>query len=106
MTRDYATTFTVTVASPAVFTATEHLLYEDDEVELESSGSLPTGLTKSTATLRQKYYVIRNGITPNTFQLSASCRGDAITTTGTQSGTHTFLKLGGAQMTMEAIENQ
>lgn len=97
--RYYFTTFTVTVADPAVFTATEHELYQDDEIELETTGALPTGLTASTATTRTTYYVLRNGLTANTFQLSASLRGDAITTTGTQSGAHTFLKLDGDRMT-------
>lgn len=101
MARDYFTTFTVTIASPGVFTTTEHELYIDDEVELETTGALPTGLTASTATSRTSYFVIRNGITANTFQLSTSRGGDAIVTTGSQSGTHTFLKIGGARMVME-----
>ena len=101
MSKNYATTFTVTIASPAVFSCTEHDLYEDDELELETTGALPTGLTASTATLREKYWVIRNGITANTFQLSTSFRGDAITTTGTQSGTHTFIKVAGDRLTPE-----
>lgn len=101
--RDYATTFTVTIASPAVVTCTEHGLYEDDEIELETTGALPTGLTASTATIRTSYFVIRNGITANTFQLSTDLQGDAITTTGTQSGTHTFIKLGGDRLVNEGI---
>lgn len=101
--RDYSTTFTVTIAAPAVFSCTEHGLYEDDEIELETTGALPTGLTTSSATVRERYWVIRNGITANTFQLSTSFRGDALTTTGTQSGAHTFIKLGGVRMTMENI---
>lgn len=102
--KTYATTFTVTIAAPAVFSATEHELYEDDEIELETTGALPTGLTASTASVRERYWVIRNGITANTFQLSTSFRGDAITTTGTQSGAHTFIKLGGARLTMEPVQ--
>lgn len=103
MSKDYATTFTVTIAEPAVFTATEHGLYEDDEIELETTGTLPTGLTASDNDSRDKYWVIRNGITEDTFQLSTSLRGDAITTTGTQSGTHKFIKLGGKRATMAPI---
>ena len=99
----YATTFTVTIATPAVFSATEHGLYEDDEIELETTGALPTGLTASDNNSRDKYWVIRNGITANTFQLSTSFRGDAIITTGTQSGAHTFIKLGGDRMTVEPV---
>lgn len=101
MAKDYSTVFTVAIASPAVFTCTEHGLYEDDTIELETTGALPTGLTASAATSRTTYYVLRNGITVNTFQLSTDFRGDAITTTGSQSGVHTFLKLGGDRMSVE-----
>lgn len=86
--------FTVTVADPAVFTSTTHELSEDDTVWLETTGALPTGLTVDTT-----YYVIRNGITANTFQLSASKGGTAIVTTGTQSGTHSFIKTNRASLT-------
>ena len=101
--RDYFTTFTVTIAEPAVFSTTEHGLYEDMEIELETTGDLPTGLTASDNNSRVKYWVVRNGITENTFQLSTSFRGDAITTTGSQSGAHTFIKLGGDRMTMSPV---
>lgn len=101
--RNYTTTFTVTIADPAVFTCTEHEMYEDDVIELETTGALPTGLTASTATVREQYYVIRNGITENTFQLSDTFRGNAIVTTGSQSGTHKFIKIGGQRITLEPI---
>src|SRR3990167_3315805 len=87
------TTFTVTVADPAVFTDTAHELYTDDELIFNTTGALPTGLTASTSTSTTKYYVIRNGITADTFQVSASKGGTAVVTTGTQSGTHTYLKV-------------
>jgi len=102
--RNYATTFTVTVATPAVFTATEHELYENDEVELETTGTLPTGLTASTYNSRAKYWVVRRGITADTFQLSESKGGDSVVTTGTQSGAHTFIKLGSERMIPEPID--
>lgn len=89
------TTFTVTIADPAVFTSTAHELYVDDELIFETTGALPTGLTADTV----KYYVIRNGITANTFQVS-TIKGDTsgLVTTGTQSGTHTYLKVNRASL--------
>lgn len=89
------TTFTVTVADPAVFTSTAHELYTDDELIFETTGALPTGLTADTVT----YYVIRNGIAANTFQVSTT-KGDTagLVTTGTQSGTHTYLKVNRASL--------
>lgn len=92
------TTFTVTVASPAVFTATAHELYADDELIFNTTGALPTGLTASSSASTTKYYVIANGITANTFQVSASKGGTAINTSGSQSGTHTYLKVNRARL--------
>jgi len=77
--------FTVTIANPAVFTATAHGLVAGDTVTLATTGALPTGLAAATT-----YYVISTGLTANAFELSATSGGAAIITTGTQSGTHTF----------------
>jgi len=93
------TTFTVTVADPAVFTSSNHELYTDDTLILETTGALPTGLVVDTV-----YYVVRNGITADTFQLSASQGGDPIVTTGTQSGTHSYLKTNAARL-IPTVEN-
>lgn len=81
-------TFTVTIASPGVFTsATAHGLIADQKIRLRTTGALPTGLTAGV-----EYYVIV--VTTTTFQLSllpSTIFGwAAINTTGTQSGTHTI----------------
>jgi hypothetical protein len=76
-------TFTVTIAAPGVFTLNNHGLNNGDVVIFTTTGALPTGLTPATTL----YYVV-NAAT-NTFQVSATLNGSAITTTGTQSGTHT-----------------
>ena len=86
-------TFTVTIASPAVFTSTTHELTNDDTIELETSGALPTGLAIDT-----KYYVITDGITGNTFQVSTSKGGTAVVTTGSQSGVHKWIKTNRARL--------
>lgn len=92
------TTFTVTVADPAVFTATAHELYTDDEIIFNTTGALPTGLTASDSSTTTKYYVVPNGITANTFQVSTYKGGPSVVTTGTQSGTHTYLKTNKARL--------
>lgn len=76
-------TFTVTVASPAVFTLSSHGMSDGDQVTLATTGALPTGLNATT-----KYFVINS--TTHTFNLSLTSGGSAINTTGTQSGTHTL----------------
>jgi len=73
------TVFTVTIASPAVFTF-GFSLANGTAVTLTTTGYLPTGLVPGTV-----YYVINaSGTTCN---LSATYGGSAINTTGTQSGT-------------------
>jgi len=94
-------TFTVTIASPAVFTCTAHELNIGDIVILETTGALPTGLTADT-----EYAVIRRGVTADTFQLSTYANfdgdGTAINTSGTQSGTHTLLKVNREKITTKS----
>lgn len=76
-------TFTVTIASPAVFTMTAHGMSDGDLIRFFTTGALPTGLSVNT-----DYYIASS--TANTFQVSATRGGAAIATSGTQSGTHTF----------------
>lgn len=79
-----ADTFTVTIASPGVFSLTAHGFTEGSVVYFSTTGALPTGLTAGRA-----YYVIKAGLTADAFQVSATIDGSAVNTSGTQSGTHT-----------------
>ncbi len=103
-------TFTVTIASPGVFTSAEHELYEGDSIILETTGALPTGLTADTVV----YYVIRNGLTSSTFQVSLSNPSQssltdtrtAVITTGSQSGVHSYLKVNRGRLTIKQEDNR
>lgn len=79
-------TFTVTIATPAVFSLVAHGLKTGDVVTLATTGALPTGLTAGT-----QYYVIR--IDADSFNLATSLANalanTRIATSGSQSGTHT-----------------
>jgi len=77
--------FTVTIASPGVFTRTEHGLEAGNTVTFSSTGSLPTGLTAGTT-----YFVISTGLTANNFRVSTTLNGSAVNTSGTQSGVHSL----------------
>lgn len=78
--------FTVTIASPAVFTTpAAHGLQAGDQVIFQTTGALPTGLTAGTT-----YYVISAGLTATSFEVAATAGGSAINTSGVQSGTHTM----------------
>jgi len=78
-------TFTVTIAAPGVFTKSSHGLVAGDRISLTTTGALPSGLAANT-----DYYIISSGLTTDAFQVALSPGGSAITTTGSQSGTHTL----------------
>lgn len=79
-------TVTITIATPGVVTWNGHKLKANDPVKFVATGTLPTGLTAGTI-----YYAVGASITTNTFQVSATAGGAAISTSGTQSGTHTAI---------------
>jgi hypothetical protein len=84
----------ITIATPGVCTSDSHGLETGDKVILQTTGALPTGLSVDT------YYFVIEGtysdssIDPDTFKLASSLAnalaGTAITTSGSQSGTHHF----------------
>lgn len=80
-------TFTVTIASPGVFTLNAHGQAAGDSIFFTTTGALPTGLSANTL-----YYIISTGLTANEFQVSATFGGSAINASGTQSGVHTAVK--------------
>lgn len=77
-----ADNFTVTIASPGVFTLNNHGFSNGDKIYFSTTGALPTNLSVDTA-----FYV--HSHTTNTFQVAATSGGSAVNTSGTQSGTHT-----------------
>jgi Flp pilus assembly protein TadG len=92
-------TFTVTKASPAIFTSNGHGLTAGTPVVFSTTGALYTGLTAGTT-----YYVISAGLTTNAFEVSASVGGGAVNTSGSQSGTHTFERLVAASGTQSGTQ--
>ena len=88
-------------ADPAVFTLTDHGLYEGDTIRLETTGTLPTGLN-----LLTDYYVVYNGIATGTFQVSTSKGGTPLATTAAGSGTHSFIKRNRANLSPKVENNR
>jgi hypothetical protein len=78
-------TVTITIAAPGVVTWASHGLSVNDTIRFTTTGALPTGLAINTT------YYVKEVLSPNTFTVSASAGGAAITTSGTQSGTQTAL---------------
>ncbi len=83
-----AGTFTVTIATPGVFTMNNHGLVANDTIRLETTGALPTGLSANTT-----YHVISTGLSDNDFRVSTTQGGSAVNTSGSQSGVHTLYSL-------------
>jgi hypothetical protein len=81
-------TATMTIASPGVFTKASHGLTVNDMVKFTTTGALPTGIIANTV-----YYVIATDLTTDTFKLATTQGGSAINTSGSQSGTHTLIKV-------------
>jgi len=79
-------TVTMTIANPCVVTTTKDIP-TGTPVSFTTTGALPTGLTASTV-----YYWIRTGATTGNLAttLANANAGTTITTTGSQSGTHTM----------------
>ena len=75
-------TFTVTIASPGVL-STSLNLGNGTALVLRTTGALPTGLLVGTV-----YYVVN--VAGTQFSLAATPGGSAITTSGSQSGVHSF----------------
>lgn len=80
-----ASTVTITIANPGVVTWTSHGLSAGDPIRFTTTGALPTGLAINTT------YYVKQVLSANTFTVSSTVGGAAITTSGTQSGTQTAL---------------
>lgn len=78
--------FTVTIATPAVLTFT-NTFAENDPVMLNTTGALPTGLAAGVT-----YYI--KGVSGFTANLSSTPGGAAINTSGSQSGAQTVSSRG------------
>lgn len=79
-------TVTMTIANPCVVTTTKDIK-TGTPVKFSTTGALPTGLVAGT-----QYYWIRTGATTGNLAATrdAAIAGTTITTTGSQSGTHTM----------------
>jgi hypothetical protein len=92
--------FTISIASPAVITRASHGLKPGYQFSLSTTGSLPTGVDTVTV-----YYVLSDEFTANSFRFSATKNGSAIVTSGSQSGTHSYLVEGLARTTLRENYN-
>ncbi len=73
---------TITIDDPAIVTLVDHNLTAGDVIRFETDGELPTPLITS------RQYWVKTVLTGDTFTITDLPLGDAIETTGTQSGTH------------------
>ena len=89
-TANTGTTFTVTSANPAVFTRTAHGLTSGTPIVLSTTGDMYNPLTNGNT-----YYVISAGLSANSFRVSTTVGGSAVSTSGggSQSGTHSYVSM-------------
>jgi len=80
-----SSTVTISIAAPGVVTWAAHGLSVNDTIRFTTTGALPTGLAINTT------YYVKEVLSANTFTVSTSAGGAAVTTSGTQSGTQTAL---------------
>ena len=78
-------TVTISIASPAVVTLSNHDLTPGQAISFSTTGALPTGITAG-----RTYFVIATSIADGSFLFSETRGGSAVNTSGTQSGTHTL----------------
>jgi hypothetical protein len=85
-------TVTITIAAPGVVGWTAHGLTAGTPIVFTTTGALPTGLVVD-GSASSIFYVSSAGLAANTFQVSTSyvnaISGTSLTTSGSQSGTHT-----------------
>jgi len=83
-----ATTVTMTIAAPCVVSHTAHGFVAGQPVVFTTTGALPTGITAGTT-----YYVVSIAGSTTTYSVATSVAnaiaGTRVTTSGSQSGTHT-----------------
>ena len=92
---------TISNADPAIFTLVDHGLQIGDRIRLETTGTLPTGLS-----LLTDYYVVYNGLGTSVFSVASSDKGDPIETTAAGSGTHSFIQMNRASLTPRYQDNR
>jgi hypothetical protein len=100
-TDDYPTgrTCTISVADPAEIGLVAHGFTAGDVIKFETTGVMPTGVTTN-----NNFHVLSAGITTDTFRISLVPGGDAVVTSGTQTGTHTVGTVtGGVGSTIFAV---
>jgi microcystin-dependent protein len=85
-------TVTITIASPAVITWTNHGLRTNMPIRFFTTGALPTGITAGThggPSAGTEYFV--KVVNANTFNIATTPGGANVNTSGSQSGTHTVV---------------
>ncbi len=93
-------TFTISIGSPAVVTKVAHGLQPGYQISFTTTGTLPTGVNSIDI-----YYVLADGFTNDSFRISTVKNGSPITTSGSQSGVHTYFVEGLARTTLRENYN-
>lgn len=84
-----AQTVSISNSDPAVFTKTTHLLQSGAVLIFTTTGTLPAGLTTD-----REYYVLQEGLTNNTFQITDTFGSlEPVATTSSGVGVHSYTRV-------------
>jgi hypothetical protein len=95
-----ARTCTISFSNPATVTRTNHQLEPNYQLTFSTTGTLPSGVSAG-----EVYFVLSDGYTENSFQISATKNGTPIVTTSTGSGVHSYIVYGLARTTLRENYN-
>jgi hypothetical protein len=91
---------TIAVSSPARITRVNHQLEPNYQITFRTTGTLPDGLS-----LGEVYFVLPDGFTDDSFQVSLTKNGTPAVTTGAGSGIHSYVLFGLARTTLRENYN-
>jgi hypothetical protein len=95
-----ARTCTISFSSPATITRVDHQLEPNYQITFSTTGTLPAGISAG-----EVYYILPDGFSDDSFQISLTKNGTAVDTTSVGSGTHSYTVFGLARTTLRENYN-
>ena len=93
-------TCTISNSNPTIVTRTDHQLQPNYQITFSTTGSLPTGIEAG-----EIYYVLSDGFTDDSFEISLVRNGNPVITTSAGSGIHSYTVYGLARTTLRENYN-
>jgi len=85
----------ISIGTPTTFFRNNHGLQPDYQISFETTGTLPEGLEEG-----EIYFILPDGLTNDSFRISAARRSAPVSTSGSQTGDQNYIVRGLAQTTL------